>query len=209
MHRRYHISMTRQTLQAAFSPAALRTILQASLAQDYLAGQMGHPEYHFDDSAVAAGNAYIERQRQCVFQAVGRASDRRLAWQAFGRLIHAAQDFYAHTNYVRLWLDQRTAAGQNPLAAEIDPLSPAILAHPALASGRNYLGLEIMALLPGLRGWIVRRSPLDAHLRLNLDGPEQGPLFAYALAAAEKRTCHEYDRFRSAFSAAQMQLFWG
>lgn len=208
MHRAYHRWLTREALQSEFSRPALRAILRANLAQDRLPGQMGHPEFHFDDSAISAGEAYMQRQRRLVLEALERV-DVPLAWRALGRLLHAGQDFYAHTNYARLWIEKRRAAGLTGAVDEIDPLDPGVLAHPALASGRNYLGLEILALLPGLRSPVTRGSPLDSHLRLNLDGPERGPLFAYALAAAARRSRYEVERFRAALSASQYSLFAG
>ncbi len=207
MHRRYHRWLTHEALQSRFGRPALRAILRANLAQDCLPGQMGHPEFHFDDSAIAAGNAYMERQRQAILQALAQARPAP-AWQALGRLLHAGQDFYAHTNYVGLWVEKRRAVGLTWAADEIDPLDPDVLAHPALASGRNYLGIEIMALLPGLRDLLTRRSPLDSHLRLNLDGPEQGPLFGQALAAAARRTCQEVERLEAALSAHQRAVWY-
>jgi len=207
MHQQYHQVITEQALGAFFSRPALQTVLCASLRQDRLAGQIGHPEYHFDDSALAQGQAYIDAQRQVAYQRLA-AWESRPAWEAFGRLVHAAQDFYAHTNYARLWLELHGATGlvcSEP--AQIDPLDPQVLAHGALVSGRNYLALEIIALLPGLRGIMERLSPHDSHLRHNLDNPARGPLFPYALAAAEKRTRWEYDRLLAGLSAAQANLF--
>ena len=48
-------------------------------------------------------------------------SDPRQAWQAFGRLTHTAQDFYAHSNYVALWRERNPAAPPD----QIDALLPA------------------------------------------------------------------------------------
>jgi len=207
MHQHYHQAITEQALGGFFRPAALQTILRANLRQDRLAGQIGHPEYHFDDSAFAQGRAYIEAQRQAVYQRLA-AREVRPAWEAFGRLVHAAQDFYAHSNYARLWLELHAGAGPMPLdPVHIDPLDPQVLGHGELVSGRNYLALEILALLPGLRGAIEQLSPYDSHLRRNLDTPARGPLFPYALAAAEKRTRWEYERLLAKLPAPQAHLF--
>lgn len=204
MYQRYHLSLTQQALGAYFSPAALRVIQQANVDQDRLAGQIGHPEYHFDDSAIQEGQAYIDGQRQVVVERVA-AGEALAAWQAFGRLVHAAQDFYAHTNYVRLWRERHPQAP----ADEIEPLEAAVLAQGGLVSGRNYLVLEAMAMLPGMRGVIEGLARRDAHLRLNLDGPERGALFVYVLAAAEKRTRWEYEAVMGRLSEKQGRLFHG
>ncbi len=109
----YHRAITTQALGGFFSPPALESIIFANLGQDHwLYGQIGHPEYHFDQNAFPAGWAYIERNRM-IFRSSLEAGGNALAHQALGRLTHAAQDFYAHSNYVTLWLGRfpaRTAA---------------------------------------------------------------------------------------------------
>ena len=48
--------------------------------------------------------------------------------------------------------------------------------------------------MPGLAPVMRRVLPKDSHTYLNLDGPEQGPLFEYAFQAALKRTQKELDK---------------
>ena len=98
----YHIEICRRALDSTFSPEALNIIIAANLAQDGLRGLVGHPEYHFDDNAFEAGCAYMESQRQIILDAINMSSEIKIAWEAFGKLTHAAQDFYAHSNYVSL-----------------------------------------------------------------------------------------------------------
>ena len=202
MEQAYHIQITTQALGTAFSQRALQSILEANLRQDRLRGQIGHPEYHFDDSRFAESYAYMERQRQAISPALG-AGMRQPAWQAFGRLLHCAQDFYAHSNYVHLWLEGRRPV---PPTEQIEPLEMAILNSAALASGRIYF-VEALALL-GLKSQVRRLLPKDAHAWTNLDTPERGPLFPYALAAAEKRTRLEHERVAAALTAQQQVLFY-
>ncbi|MEW5867795.1 MAG: hypothetical protein AB1894_00855 [Chloroflexota bacterium] len=192
MQARYHTEITTQALEQHFSPAALRTIIAANLGQDGLRGQTGHPEFHFDESCFAGGEAYMQQQRQLAIEALQQ--DRaEPAWQAFGRLIHAAQDFYAHSNYVRLWLAKHEAPEQ-PATEAIDPLDAAILNDPALTSGRLYYPWEVLSFVPGLMALMQRLLPADSHARMNLDAPQRSPLFAYACAAARKRSQHEFER---------------
>ncbi len=198
MHKTYHIKITRQAIGKSFSPHALETITRANLGQDDLAGQIGRPEFHFDDNKIDAGEAYIAEQRALVMRVLGRDENEDTsitpAWQAFGRLIHAAQDFYAHSNYVRLWVEhdhQMNGAGQSSKADQIDPLDADIITSPNLISGRIYFPWEILSFVPGLEPVMRRLLPADSHTRMNLDSPKQGPLFEYALAAAIKRTIYE------------------
>ncbi len=184
----YHTEICQRALSKSFTPAALEVLIAANVAQDDLRGQIGHPEYHFDDSAFEAGYAYIAAQRNLIQEALKR-EDKETAWQAFGRLTHAAQDFYAHSNYLALWL-ARFPKDSPPAPQDVDPLAPEILQHPELRSGQVYY-LEVLAYLPALRPLTRKLLPAHAHANMNLDYPERGALFPYAIEAAVKRTRHE------------------
>jgi hypothetical protein len=125
-----------------------------------------------------------------------------VAWAAFGRLTHAAQDFYSHSNYVALWLAQ-FPPGAAPPPPGIDGLDPRLLRHPALASGFIYLPGELLSFFPALRPLARRLLPPDSHARMNLDTPAAGPLFAYSLVAARQRTQAEFDRTLAAIGEAR------
>jgi hypothetical protein len=205
MRRPYHRAITARALQAIFSPAALATVIAANLRLDSLPGQLGHNEYHYDGNAFAASQAFIEANRAGVRLALA-TGDAAGARRAFGRLTHTAQDLYAHSNYVRLWLEGFPEA-ERPAPATIDPLVPAILESPALRSGKLYYPLEALSFIPLLRKWALPRLPPDSHAWMNLDGPERGPLFEYAFAAACARTRCEYGRTAAGLSAQQIALF--
>lgn len=216
MKARYHRAITLQALQDRFSPAALETILRASQEQDVVRNQIGHPEFHFDDSHFKEGLAYMEAQRAQVAAALAGGSP-PAAWAAFGRLIHAGQDFYAHSNYVRLWLEARLPEGARleapgagwPQPAGVDPLDPSILNHPRLHSGRVYYPWEILSFIPLLEPLMVRLLPADSHACMNLDRPERGPLFPYAFHAAIARTRHEFAVTAGRLEAKERELFAG
>lgn len=191
MHARYHVEITSQALGDLFSPQAIQVIIASNLAQDNLAGLIGHPEYHFDDNCFLQGNAYLTEQRQLILKALSEQVNLS-AWQAFGRLIHAAQDFYAHSTYVRLWYEQQLIHHQEPNPEEIEPLEPELIHHPGLISGHIYLPWEALSFLPGLEPLMRRLLPRDSHTNLNLDRPTRGPLFFFACVAARKRTYYEY-----------------
>ena len=137
----FHRSITTQALSGLFSPQALEVIITANLGQDHwLRGQIGHPEYHFDQNAFLESWNYIEQNRLLILPAL-QANDACSAQQAFGRLTHTAQDFYAHSNYVTRWLE-RFPKGQWPPEAEIDPLDAELLEGPELRSGKIYWPFE-------------------------------------------------------------------
>ncbi len=70
MQAAYHIDITHQALRSCFSAPALAVIRAANLGQDSLRGQIGHPEYHFDDNNFQQGLAYIRYQRQLIHKAL-------------------------------------------------------------------------------------------------------------------------------------------
>lgn len=187
---KYHAEITRAALQHLFSHAAMKKIIAANLYQDRVAGQIGHDEYHFDNNAFEKAYAYIEEQRALVAESL-RSNDVPSAWAAFGRLTHAAQDFYAHSNYVDLWLARHN--GTPPAPPEIDPVDQALIDSPALRSGKIY-PLELFSFIPGLRSPVLSLLPRDAHGWMNLDSPEQGYKFDIAFHAAIKRTMIEFEK---------------
>jgi hypothetical protein len=185
-----HEEMTRVALGSYFSPRALEVIVAANRKQDALSAQIGHDEYHFDNNAIDKGFRYINEQRGFVIAALlspGVLS----AWIAFGRLTHTAQDFYAHTNYIPMWLDQYN--GTPPAPPEVDPVQKSLIESPSLCSGKIYFPMDALYFVPFLRKMSLALLPNDSHAKMNLDSPKQGPRFEYARAAAIKRTQYEFE----------------
>ena len=130
--------------------------------------------YVIDDTApnaFAAGRAYIESQRLLIQPAL-QAGEAAQARAAFGRLSHTAQDFYAHTNYVDLWLNTHPAGSAS---SAIDPLDSEILNDSRLHSGRLYYPQEALYFIPFLRKFSLSILPPDSHALMNLDSAGQGP----------------------------------
>ena len=200
-----HAEIVRRALGGAFSPRALEIIIAANMKQDILSGQLGHDEYHFDNNAFEKSKAYIEEQRALIPPALERA-EVEPAWEAFGRLTHTAQDFYAHTNYIDLWLSCQES-GMIPAPGELDPLDPDLIDSPALRSGKLYYPLEALTFIPALKKFVVPLLPRDSHAWMNIDSAERGPLFEYAFEAAVKRTRHEFDLTKRGFSSNSLALF--
>jgi hypothetical protein len=192
----YHQQVLQRAIGEQVSGRALEAILAANLDQDSLLGLL-RPEIHFDNNLFAQSLAYIEHMR-----ARAAATDQpALAWIAFGRLSHTAQDFYSHSNYVALWLE-RCAPGEWPAPVRIDGLDAQLLRHKRLFTGHIYLPLEALCLFPFMRRFVRPLLPRDAHAWVNLDGPETGPLFPYSLEAAVQRTAAEFERTLAAIGEA-------
>ena len=203
----YHEAITRKALAAHFSPHALDAIVAANIEQDdMLTGQIGHDEYHFDNNAFVNGYAYIEKQRELLYGALGN-EDAPTAWASFGRLTHTAQDFYAHTNYVDMWLTQFGEIPPHP--TEIDPLVEEFLNSPDMHSGKLYYPLEVLYFIPFLKRFVIPLLPRDSHAHMNLDSPERGKRFAYAFEAAVKRTRVEFESIVTTLSGNLINTFLG
>ena len=204
MLKQFHIEIMHLVLEELVSPRALEKIIGANLKQDRLRGQIGHDEYHFDNNAFDRSYAYIEQQRALSISSL-LGNDLSSAWSAFGRLTHSVQDFYAHSNYIELWLACHSA-GEVPAPLNVDPLDPNLINSPALRSGKVYV-LEVFTLIPLLKPLVMPLLPRDSHAWMNIDSPERGANFAYAFQAALKRTKIEFERTTGEFPQELVRLF--
>ena len=205
MRPEYHREITADALASLFSPRAFRVILRANLGQDALQYQVGYDHFHFDNNQLESSYAYLEEQRALVKTCLERG-ETESAWHALGRLTHTAQDFYAHSNYIPLWLDHFNG-GPRPAPGEVDPVSAEILNSSALHTGMIYYPLEVFAFFKPLRKYVLPHLPADSHAHMNHDGPDISPHFDYVLAASVKRTRVEFDQTAALLSADQLARF--
>lgn len=183
----------------------MSVITRANIRQDRLTGMFGHDEFHFDNNAFEKTYAYIEEQRALVVSSL-RSGDANSAWQAFGRFLHTVQDFYAHSNYITLWVDRFTGQPLPP-PPEVDAMDPSLIDSPDLRSGKVYFPLDWLYFFKGIRPLVLRLIPRDSHAWMNLDSPAQGFKFDYAMHAAVKRTVIEFEKTTDEFSEEMCQLF--
>lgn len=202
MKKIYHEKITKEAIASLVSNRALEVIVTANLGQDALRFQIGHDHFHYDSNAFARGDTYLESQHGLIKSALSQGEP-QTAWQAFGRLSHAAQDFYAHSNYVALLLARQN--GVNPNPEDIEPLEPDILASPVLRSGKPHL-FDLLLYLNSLPSSWLKLAPVDSHLAMNIDGPERLH-FKYAFSAAVKRTRIEFKRAVEFLPADLVRVF--
>lgn len=203
----YHIEIMFEALGDHIGSRALGIMASANVKQDQFAGQFGHDEYHFDNNAFEKTYKYIEQQRALVGASLQK-KDVTTAWEAFGRMTHTVQDFYAHSNYITLWLD-RFDGQTPPPPGEIDPVHPDLIRSPRLRSGKTYPPLEWLYYVQLLRPYVLPLIPRDSHAWMNLDTPAQGIKFEYAMQAAIKRTRIEYERTMAGLPREFIGLFVG
>lgn len=214
MDKKYHSKITQSVLTPKFSRQAVETIVSSNLRQDRLGSLIFHPEYHFDNSLFEEGYAYIEQQRELILSSL-KNENQVGAWQAFGRISHALQDFYSHSNYVRMWVDQHNNGQprvdlKDLLPPEgIDPTDEKILNGHELISGHVYIPWEAFYHIPLVGNTFRYLLPRNSHAWMNLDGPHAEPFFIYAYLAGSKRTRIELERLENTLIPDQYSLFTG
>lgn len=194
----YHIETTMQAIGHNFAPIALQEIIRANLSQDSIGNFFwGEPYLHFCNDQMTESLAYIESEYALIESLAAlkvtpaTLSDVRAA---FGRLLHTAQDFYSHSNYVTLWLEENLGGGE-VVPRAIDGLDESLLNHPKLRTAHWLIWRDSLYYLP-LLGALLRRiwvAP-NSHESMHLDSPERGALFAFSLVMAQQRTVCEYRR---------------
>ncbi len=191
MRKHYHAQLTRAALGDRFGQEALAAVITANLGQDALLNLL-RSRFHFDANAFEEAFEYVQEQGRLIQESAGR-EEWEAAWAAFGRLTHAVQDYYAHTNYAALWRE-RYPHHALPADGPVDPIDPDILDSPGLIAARVVYPLEALTVFPALVPLLRRILPPDSHANMNLDEPSRGPLFAVAMSAAEQRTRIEFDK---------------
>lgn len=189
MKSNYHNEITRLALENQFSEQALKTIIEANIKQDRICYQIGHDHIHFDGSAFESGFLYLDEQEKFLLQQLQNDKSSH-AWKALGRITHSWQDFFSHSNYVQLWAENH----QDLLAEDIVVDDPDILNHPDLTSGKSYVAIELLIMIPGLKALINPFIPKDSHAYMNLDSPSSGQFFNFAYWAALKATRVAYEK---------------
>jgi len=189
MRTKYHREITSKALAPYFSHRALSVIVRANIWQDSLRGQIGHDEFHFDNNAIEQGNTYIQLQRELI---IANLEEHRAikAWRAMGHLTHTAQDFYAHSNYIALWIIGLN--NKEPNLKHLSFIDNSIINNPKFCSATTYFPLDYFALFPKVGTLFKNMLPKDSHAWMNLDSPESGYMFKWAFHAAVKRTHYEY-----------------
>lgn len=191
----YHDEIIRLALGRLLPEADLQAIYQANIGQDGLAGLLFHPEYHFDGNDFATPQRYIEAQRQEAVEALLRG-DRAASLAALGRLLHARQDFYAHSNWIPLWAAARGGVAHCTLEALPLCLDPESVAGLQAGSATWWDNLfYVLYRIPLIGPWIRRLYlPPGSHEAMNIDNPGRGPLFPFVMEAAIRHTRLEFDQ---------------
>jgi hypothetical protein len=96
-----HILITQSAAFGVLTDEEVQLVILANLAQDI---RQSESQVHFDNCAFAEGSFYIEKQWEMIDSYRDRRSKSSL--NLFGRLLHTVQDFYAHSNWVEIHLNE-------------------------------------------------------------------------------------------------------
>ena len=66
----FHRQITHNALSPYFGKSELEEVIAGNLAQDHVSGQIGHPEFHFDDSEFDRTYAYLAGLKDNVMAAI-------------------------------------------------------------------------------------------------------------------------------------------
>jgi hypothetical protein len=204
MNSYFHTLITIEALAADFSEIALKDIVRANVKQDSLISQIFHNEYHYDNNKITLSHQYIQDQKHICIQAISRSS-LKSARRAFGRLIHTAQDFYAHSNYAMLIA--KAAPNLDFHEPLIDCVNPEIMNSKDLRSHKVYFPIDHLSIVPFFAKRLKNYAPDDSHVRMNLDTPLRGKLFVLVYKLAVKRTNEELHSLISAIGSTDKTKF--
>ena len=187
----YHHKITTKALSNYFGKQELNEVIKGNLLQDRPAGQFGHPEYHFDDSEFVRTYRYLDELRSSIEDKIITGDYISQARFEFGKLTHALQDFYAHTNYIRLWGNKHGVDPTN-WDGEIDCQDRDIIQSNELMSGHFYSPWEMITFLPIIGRYFGKLFPNNSHAMINNNSPNKNPWFPMAFKCAELRTREEF-----------------
>jgi len=153
-----HVALTRQALaESGFDAAAAEAVVAGNLRTDDV--EYSTPAAHFDDEAFSAGSERLRAREAAAVAALGDC-DPAAAREELGRVLHAVQDFFAHTNWVE------THAESDP----IDLLNMADPAQDLRCDAKTHQG----GLTSGYWPDDQRPSPRKCiHAELNKDTPDR------------------------------------
>ncbi len=100
----YHRNMVRKSLKkAGFGSKCIECAVEGNEKQDAISGQ-DDTNWHFDGCDFDGGAKFIRDQWAEIDKLIKGGCEKNLCdiMKAWGRISHAVQDFYAHSNWVEL-----------------------------------------------------------------------------------------------------------
>ncbi|WP_238325492.1 HET-C-related protein [Leptospira inadai] len=182
-----HGEMTEEVLRSlGFSKKDIELVSNANKGQDY---HQGTPKFHFDGAEnfqqiMSGGMKYIEEQWDLIN---GEKSTKNEILQAFGRIAHAIQDFYSHSNYVELYL-KNVGDPEGKVVSPVDvPTFFEAMTSANLQSFRDILIKELRTGVFSVSNHFMGTEDPNDHYNMNHDDPSR-PRHGFARSAAARDT---------------------
>ncbi len=133
-----HDEITHDALAATFNAANLNLVQRAGESQCKPGSEAAsETRRHFGDDNFSKALSYMDRQKRLIIDFAASADtnpmDRARALYHLGLLLHTAQDFYSHTNYVELAAERMKTS---PIGLR-DPYAMDLVDWTRLASTKN------------------------------------------------------------------------
>ena len=180
----YHSELTEKANGGVLDQQQLGFVVVANVAQDLLQTQS---QVHFDNCDFPGGVAHIAAEWAAIDQLADKYSE--VALGAFGALLHTTQDFYAHSNWIELHVNQAPIPVWDQQLATLPP---------GIVSGTWWIGFPKLC-GPGAptHDQLNKDSPNSKEgAKVVPSGPNQGKsLFDLAFATALAATKAQYARF--------------
>ncbi len=133
-----HEEITHDALAATFNAANLNLVERACESQCKPGSEAAsEARRHFGDENFSKALSYMDRQKRLIIDFAASADtnpmDRARALYHLGLLLHTAQDFYSHTNYVEL---SAARMKESPMGIK-DPYAMDLVDWTKLASNRT------------------------------------------------------------------------
>jgi hypothetical protein len=133
-----HAEITHDALAATFNAANLNLVQRACESQCKPGSEAaGETRRHFGDESFSKALSYMDRQKRLIIDFAASADsspmDRARALYHLGLLLHTAQDFYSHTNYIEMAVERMKSSP----ALLKDPYSMELVDWTKLATKRT------------------------------------------------------------------------
>jgi hypothetical protein len=171
-----------------------RTITRANRRQDAPAGQL-RPEYHVDGARSFADVQRLLRYVAQQYQVIRTATTRRQQLQAWGRITHAVQDLYSHSNYVEIYA-RVVGKPLSRIRPRDIPSLPEVMANPKYARFKAALQKQLRSgTYKHNSKWNPDNWGPNSHRGMNKDRPGRRG-HRQAVAVAERHTRIEWTKVK-------------
>lgn len=106
-----HRAITKEALKSVMSESCLDIVLTSNSGQDD--GDSEHvTKYHFDENTICEGSEQLDIWIKKIKE---NKQNKNLQMKLLGKMLHAIQDFYSHSNYLEKTIERKKLNSENVL----------------------------------------------------------------------------------------------